>query len=336
MAVKAAADAEATDARVETIRGLTAKVDRALEAVEKRSSGLDELNRLLQRATSFARTAEANLRYVRQLQAPSCDSEALRAELEQAWDEALWRSNELDLQNQIQEAKNSHVGAEVQRALQHTHQLESLALQADERADARVRAGQAENRRLLADKVQMPAGPFYFATAAHFPIRRFGLKGDLPEDEGVIIYEDMCVAFDRDGNYEIQFCLSTPAMPVELRLQLLVQPCKNGSIYTVTLPKLTFEPPVTESSDPDEEGRLRYMDRYQQHVHAGHSEILKRCYAELGQGANLSRRGTARMGFGVDVVRRPSNPSVSMRSRRWEAPTSGLTVQHLPRLQRID
>lgn len=85
------------------------------------------------------------------------------------------------------------------------------------------------------------ARPFDFAKPARFAVPRFDASGCEFEDEGAVIYEGMRFVVAPSGAYEIRFVVSTPAMPVTLRLQLHV-PCWDGTEHTVTVPAIDLPP----------------------------------------------------------------------------------------------
>jgi len=153
--------------------------------------------------------------------------------------------------------------------------------------------------------------PFCFASAAHFPIREFGLCGEVIQREGLVIYEGMMFTFDRDGDYEVRFRATTPALPATVRLQFLIQPHRGGPWYTVTLAPIVFPYPESEAakrkrecaSDRDEPGVKQCCQPSREYVCKGRSETLPRCYAEMGKDASIRRTGSARFGHG------PTHPS---------------------------
>jgi hypothetical protein len=124
---------------------------------------------------------------------------------------------------------------------------------------------------------------------------------------GLTIYEDMEFRFDRDGNYEVRFRATTPAMPTIVQLQFQIQPCRGGPWYTVTLAPIEFKYPDPDASkgkcSAATNGRATQEPQCCGPVRAcvckGRSEILRRCYREMGQDGTIRRTGTARFGFGV-------------------------------------
>jgi len=168
-----------------------------------------------------------------------------------------------------------------------------LSAQAEEAAaDWRIEKAEAEARIARAEAVTSPLSPFYFASAAYFPIRQFGVQGQVLEREGAVIYEDMAFSFDREGNYNVRFTVGTPAVPTTIQLRFLIQPCPGGPWYTITLEPIGFPP--TKIADG------KYTPSvFRNHVVEGQSEVLRRCYGEMGQNATIRREGTARFGFGL-------------------------------------
>lgn len=139
---------------------------------------------------------------------------------------------------------------------------------------------------------QEPIPLFYFASTAYFPLRQFGLQGEALDREGALIYEDMAFSFDREGNYSVRFTIGTPAVPTTIQLRFLIQPCLGGPWYTVTLQPIEFPPNKVADG--------KYTpSMFRNHVVRGTSEILRRCYGEMGQNATIRREGTARFGFGL-------------------------------------
>ncbi len=258
----------------------------------------------------------------------------LQDKLEAAWDYAEAAARQASLRTRIDRASKSKNDVDVQRANDWANVTEIRASREEAKAEARIKTARAENRvaaaaananivagelnarAALAKRVRGPSSPFYFASAAHFPLPRFGPKGRLIDSEGLLIYEDMKFSFDRDGNYEVHFRATTPEMPTTVKLQFQIQPCQGGPWYTVTLAPIQFkyspndaqQQPGTacggddcNESDHPCVGEDPCCGKTRDCICRGHSEILRRCYAELGQNARIRRHGTARFGFGVDV-----------------------------------
>jgi hypothetical protein len=127
-------------------------------------------------------------------------------------------------------------------AIRSAENMEELAGREEAKADAWIRAAEAESRIDRAVAITGPPSPFYFAAPAHFPIRGFGAGGEVIERPGAVIYEDMVFSFDRDGNYHLRFSILIPDLPTTLHLQLQLQPHPGGPWYTITLPPQQFRP----------------------------------------------------------------------------------------------
>lgn len=202
----------------------------------------------------------------------------------------------------------------VRRAQESANAAEAFASHEWRKADLRIAEGTANAIRSRAEKVIGPSSPFYFAAAAHFPIREFGLRGEPLDRDGIIIYEDMAFHFDRDGNYEVHFRASAPPMPATMRLQFQIQTRRDGPWYTVTLSPIEFPYPTAKGDKSNCSGSncggghstcsndsKDCCGEARECICKGHSEILRRCYGEMGQDAHIRRSGSARMGFGVNV-----------------------------------
>ncbi len=210
------------------------------------------------------------------------------------------------LRSQIDNASHASSEGEIARAALATSQAE----QAEARSDARIREYNANMRIARANSLTSPPSPFYFASAAHFPIRDFGLRGEPLDRDGVIIYEDMAFHFDREGNYEVHFRASSPPIPATVRLQFQIQPHSNGPWYTVTLAPIEFPYQSAKNDKSNCSGTIcgegdskcsegECCGKTRECVCKGHSEILRRCYGEMSPDAKIRRSGSARMGFGV-------------------------------------
>ncbi len=223
--------------------------------------------------------------------------ERLEAQGMEAWDSAIAKSLHQRLRDRNAAATESpEQPADVRLADVEARAAEELADREEAKARARIRQGQAEARHERALAVTGPPSPFYFAAPAHFPIRGFGAGGAVIERPGAVIYEDMVFSFDRDGNYHLRFSILTPDLPTTLHLQLQLQPYPHGPWYTITLPPQQFRP--EESSHGRPQPRV-----IQDHVIRGRSEILHRCYGEMGKDATIRRTGSARFGYGFDAMR---------------------------------
>jgi len=184
---------------------------------------------------------------------------------------------------------------DVQLAPNRVEAAEKLAAEEETYADERIAIGRARDRIERARAVEGPPSPFFFASAAHFPLRDFGPRGEVMDRPGAVIYEDMVFSFDRDGNYNLRFTIETPAMPTTIHMQLLLQPGEGRPWYTITLPAMVFRPDEGKAGWPKPKLHRDY-------VVEGRSEILHRCYAEMGKGATIRRTGSARFGYGLEAM----------------------------------
>ncbi len=195
----------------------------------------------------------------------------------------------------------------VRHAQERAHHATARAAQEWEKATSRIAEVEANVDRVRAENVSGPPSPFYFSSVAHFPIREFGLRGEPLDRDGILIYEDMEFSFDRNGDYKVRFRASAPAMPATMRLQFQIQPHRHGPWFTVTLAPIEFPYPPAKSEKPHCSGTDCGSDskdccgKARECVCMGNSQILKRCYGEMGQDAKIRRSGTARIGFGVNV-----------------------------------
>tara|TARA_R110002111_G_scaffold240269_1_gene301956 strand:- start:17925 stop:18584 length:660 start_codon:yes stop_codon:yes gene_type:complete len=132
-----------------------------------------------------------------------------------------------------------------------------------------------------------------FLKAARFPINEFGTCGQVYETDAVIIYEDMVLQSQGNGNYLVKFVVETPNIPVTMRLQFVIQEQQCGnqgkykSIGTITLPPITIDPSQQNSNSA---GRFSVV------THRGYSNLLNKCHCELKTKYKVVRRGTARFG----------------------------------------
>lgn len=227
--------------------------------------------------------------------------------------EQLWEASEEDAALAAATAKSDTAKAAkdengVRRAQESARAAQTIAADEWKKADSRVAEADAKMNFARAQQVVNPPSPFFFASAAHFPIRDFGLKGQPIDRDGLIIYEDMEFRFDRHGNYEVHFRATTPDLPTTLRLQFQIQPHRSGPWYTVTLAPIDFKYPAKVAEKTCASGNCDNANdskpccgKVRECICRGHSEILRRCYGEMGQDARIRREGTARFGFGVHV-----------------------------------
>lgn len=129
---------------------------------------------------------------------------------------------------------------------------------------------------------------FRFHQPAHFPRAEYARFGQELTTEGLVIAEGMEVSFYADGTFEVAFNALSPSVPVQVRLQLLVQDCDDQT-YTLTLPPFEFRP----AELPIEQVNGRVVG--QQAYHQGWSQLVKNW---SGQIKGVGRRGTAKFGFG--------------------------------------
>ncbi len=148
------------------------------------------------------------------------------------------------------------------------------------------------------DQEDPPVRDFRFDNAAHFPRPQFDRAGRAIPDQGLVIYEGMRLALYADGRYEVQFSASSPLMPTQVRLQLLLE-LDSGHVYTLTLPPLA----VVLYEDELGLGNRRAGERTISHQ--GYAPVVAQCLTHV---VGVARRGTAQFGTGQDyVVREEGN-----------------------------
>ena len=81
---------------------------------------------------------------------------------------------------------------------------------------------------------------YRFDQPARFPLPAFRYRGGHMEREAALIYEGMRFALLDDGRYQIRFVVGTPAMPVTLRMQLVLLDESTCQEHTLTLPPITI------------------------------------------------------------------------------------------------
>lgn len=167
---------------------------------------------------------------------------------------------------------------------------EQRAAIAERIAAAQQRTSRARHRSEWAHSVTRAARPRVFLKPAYFPIREFGIQGELIEREGARIYEDMTFAYGADGDYRVTFRIETPATPVRLDLQFRIG-LPDGSRHTVTLQPIVIRP------TSGQRGTKTHAI-----VQEGTSEVLRRHYGQMPD-AQIERLGSARFGFGFDSNR---------------------------------
>jgi hypothetical protein len=135
-----------------------------------------------------------------------------------------------------------------------------------------------------------------FDCAASFPLREFGACGEFFEEDGAIIHEGMRIVANDRGDYIVRFNVSTPAMPVTLRLQLTMKVPGTGRTIRLTLPAIEVKP---DGSSPEFYKPAPYGVSV-----VGHSAAIAEHFqkirtispAQCEDREILSRAGTARFG----------------------------------------
>jgi hypothetical protein len=148
----------------------------------------------------------------------------------------------------------------------------------------------------LAPPVDPRLARLRFDCAATFPLKEFGTCGEVYEEDGAIIHEGMRIVANERGDYLVRFNVSTPAMPVTLRLQLRMNPPGAGRRIALTLPAIEVWP---LGSSPE-----FYKPAVYGVSVVGHSaaiaehfqKIRKISPAQCGDWEILSRGGFARFG----------------------------------------
>jgi len=263
----------------------------------------------LSQSQQFVATAKEHAETILEIVEKAKDVLQSKADITAAWDNADFRdlkreaAFELDAAQPTASAEDS-APQDVLRAQADRNAAQRSANAEEAKADSRIAAFEANQRTLRATATHAPPSPFYFASAAYFPIRNFGLRGEVIDSERAVIYEDMRFSFDREGNYALEFALSTPAVPATIRMQLLVQPSTGAPWYTITLPPMRFKPELGErsagcsqSTDP------KQCEVLYNHKCSGRSEILRRCYPQMAGDATIRREATARFGYGFEATR---------------------------------
>jgi hypothetical protein len=170
---------------------------------------------------------------------------------------------------------------------------------------------------------QYPFWIYPFDLPARFPVTRFGSSRTCAfEGDGAVIHEGMRLLARVDGQYEVRFNVTAPAMPVMLKLQLLLyqrpdspglSKCRVPVAKTLTLPPIWLRPwgsdPFPNSNDP---GEGTSPTTYQVSVR-GYSQVIKEVHSpESAYAATepskrnfllVKRIGTARFGSGVRALK---------------------------------
>lgn len=126
-----------------------------------------------------------------------------------------------------------------------------------------------------------------FAAPAHFPLTEFGPEGESIEREGAVIYEGMRLSVDPEGRYELQFVVTTPALPTRLRLQLEIvhEIGAEAHTHTLTLPPIEIPHGFSETGTSSFAVNAR-----------GFSPVLRDA-ARTRSILEVRRMGTARFGY---------------------------------------
>jgi len=149
-----------------------------------------------------------------------------------------------------------------------------------------------------ADSQKAPDRLFVFLGPAMFPLP--GFENDCPslEADGAIIQESMNLRARDSGEFEVEFRVSAPALPVTLRLELDLHRGVED-FGQITLPPMVLD---TENLQRDEEQGDTWRV-----VYHGYSRALARALDWCGLNKptariEITRRGAARFGSGVSTV----------------------------------
>jgi hypothetical protein len=144
-------------------------------------------------------------------------------------------------------------------------------------------------------------GSYQFETAAHFPLRGFGLGGDWVDHEGLVIFEGMELRFTADARYQVRMRVSNPDVPVLLRLQLVVVDGRGDS-HVLNLEPIQIDP-------------LRDGYRVREVAQSGPSSIGLKIENLVAPVREVHRSGTARFGYRSTLVNGWPGPVAPHRSR---------------------
>lgn len=136
---------------------------------------------------------------------------------------------------------------------------------------------------------------FFFYQPAQFPYPWFGPAGESLPLDGALIHEGMRFIATKDGQYEVRLTITTPGMPVTLRLQLLLSDNLQDA-FTLTLPPINLY-------NPDKQFQGNYLGNSYQVRHAGFSPLVARYWDHL-ESFSLVRHGTARFGSWPEGIER--------------------------------
>jgi hypothetical protein len=127
-----------------------------------------------------------------------------------------------------------------------------------------------------------------FHAPAQFPLPSFSPFAERFEDSGILIYEGMQFKVFASGLYQVRYTVETPALPVTIRMQMIVS--RRDSLHTLTLP------PVAIPSGTD---RKRAAQSVYEVCQEGFLPAF--ASAERNTLCVVRRQGAARIGFGLDV-----------------------------------
>ncbi|HVA48440.1 MAG TPA: hypothetical protein VNH11_18900 [Pirellulales bacterium] len=129
---------------------------------------------------------------------------------------------------------------------------------------------------------------FCFDDPARFRLPEFAQCGVPLPTVGAVIYEGMRFSVGPHGRYRVSFEIQTPAMPLKLNMQLLVESDSFGP-QTVTMPPVSI--PSENRSAAREAIYLVQQEGWHPALIADADDLL-----------SVTRRGTTcRFGFGLDV-----------------------------------
>jgi hypothetical protein len=144
---------------------------------------------------------------------------------------------------------------------------------------------------------------YYFDLPARFPMAKYGpprvgTTCCAFEGEGAVIHEGMRMLARQDGLYEVRFNITTPAIPVVVRLQIVLYEKDAHLPRTLTLPPIVLQPTGTDAfprnllggTDP-----TSYIVSVR-----GYSQVIKEVQGDQKDRFLLVKRiGSARFGSGV-------------------------------------
>ena len=133
----------------------------------------------------------------------------------------------------------------------------------------------------------LPTTSWTFDRPARFTLMEFGIHGHDYESDGAVIYEGMRLVVAPDGQYQVRFIASTPAMPVTFQLRVMTRSKYGPSPIQLTLPPIVVPPYTNPNGDYEAAEWLV--------VHSGHSSALARAYPSI-LWDRTTRDGTARFG----------------------------------------